>query len=120
MAWDTDRKSRLPADWRRRRIRVLRRDGYSCQAIEHGKRCGAPANQVDHVIAGDDHSLDNLQSLCASHHAKKSSQEGVAARAKYPNKRAPESHPGLIGGGTLKDYADKTRGFQRDERNLGS
>jgi 5-methylcytosine-specific restriction endonuclease McrA len=114
VAWDTDRKARLPSDWKRRRVKVLRRDGYSCQAIEQGRRCGAPANQVDHVIAGDDHSLDNLQSLCASHHAKKSSQEGVAARAKYPNKRPPESHPGLNDGGTLRQF------MNRDGRHLAS
>jgi 5-methylcytosine-specific restriction endonuclease McrA len=105
---------RLPPDWARRRIRVLRRDAYICQ------RCGAPATHVDHIIAGDNHELWNLQALCEPCHNRKTSQEGNAARNRYPTKRQPESHPGLIGGGTLKDYMDMARGFTRDDhRNLG-
>lgn len=81
--WEgSDRKSRLPDDWAKRRIRVLRRDGYRCH------ECGAPANQVDHIIPGDDHDLDNLRALCRRHHALKSSAEGNAAKPKRVN--APE------------------------------
>lgn len=99
MAWDTsDRKERLPADWTSRRVRVLRRDGYKCQARDsRGVQCGDPANQVDHIEPGDDHDYDNLQSLCRWHHARKSSAEGRAARKpRATQKRAPEAHPGLI------------------------
>lgn len=48
MAWDTsNRKAELPYDWTTRRVRVLRRDGYVCQARDSiGVQCGAPANQV--------------------------------------------------------------------------
>jgi 5-methylcytosine-specific restriction endonuclease McrA len=99
MPWDTsDRKSRLPADWSTRRVRVLRRDGYRCQARDSlGIMCGDPANQVDHIIAGTNDDYDNLQSLCRWHHARKSSAEGAAARKPRPRqRREPEAHPGML------------------------
>ena len=99
MAWDTsDRKARLPSDWSTRRVRVLRRDGYKCQARDSlNVMCGEPANQVDHIKPGDDHSLENLQALCRWHHARKSSAEGAAARRPRPRQaREPEQHPGLL------------------------
>lgn len=52
------RKDRLPPDWNTRRKIVLTRDNYTCYL------CGSNspiADTVDHVIAGDDHSLDNLK-----------------------------------------------------------
>jgi len=90
MAWNTDRKDRLPSDWVKRRAIVLKRDGHRC--VE----CGKPANQVDHIIAGDDHSFENLRALCRECHGKKSSAEGHAARSKKYSKRPPEKHPGYI------------------------
>lgn len=99
MAWENSgRKERLPADWPTRRVRVLRRDGYKCQAKHStGDLCGAPANQVDHVEPGDNHDLSNLQALCRWHHARKSSREGVAARRpRATQARPPETHPGLL------------------------
>jgi len=101
MAWSSstsDRAARLPSDWSSRRVRVLRRDGYRCQARDStGVLCGKPANQVDHVERGDDHSLDNLQALCRWHHARKSSREGAQARRpKATQRRAPEPHPGMV------------------------
>lgn len=99
MAWEnSDRKARLPRDWSTRRVRVLRRDGYKCQARDStGALCAAPANQVDHVEHGDNHDLSNLQALCRWHHARKSSREGVAARRpRQGQARPPEPHPGLL------------------------
>lgn len=99
MAWEgSTRKERLPEDWSLRRVRVLRRDGYRCQwRMSTGAPCGELANQVDHVIAGDDHGLDNLQALCRYHHARKSSAEGNAAHRARPTQRRPsEAHPGMI------------------------
>ena len=101
MAWDqgkSDRAQRLPSDWQRRRLRILRRDRYSCQArMSDGSKCLAPANQVDHKIPGDDHSEANLEALCTWHHARKSSAEGAAARRRRPSRYLPrESHPGLL------------------------
>lgn len=99
MAWEgSTRAERLPPDWPKRRLRVLRRDGYRCRAIDPhtGERCGEPARDVDHVERGDDHSLDNLQALCRWHHARKSAKEGASARGPRPTQnRLPEAHPGL-------------------------
>lgn len=93
MAWDNStRRERLPGDWQTRRIRVLRRDGYRCQARSvSGVPCHAPARDVDHVVPGDDHSLDNLQALCVECHKAKT----LAERPKLPpRRRRPEAHPG--------------------------
>jgi 5-methylcytosine-specific restriction endonuclease McrA len=70
----SNRRAWLPANWPALRRQVLARDDYTCQ------RCGDHAFEVDHVQAGDDHSLDNLQSLCEPCHARKSGREGRAAR----------------------------------------
>jgi hypothetical protein len=43
----------------------------------------------------DDHRLEALRSLCAEHHARKSSAEGNAARWKFTEKRPKPTHPGL-------------------------
>lgn len=101
MAWDkgvSARAERLPSDWQTRRMRVLRRDRYCCQARDSlGVQCGAPANQVDHVLPNDDHDYDNLQALCRWHHDRKSSAEGAAARRpKARQSRDPEPHPGFL------------------------
>lgn len=57
--WEgSTRKNRLPPDWQRRRRNVLRRDRGICHV------CGqAGADEVDHVIPGDDHSLGNLAAI---------------------------------------------------------
>lgn len=97
----SNRRERLPADWPRIRLRVLRRDGHRCtHTLNDGVRCGLPATDVDHVRPGDDHSESNLTSLCESHHQTKSGREGAAAmhakRRQIEKKfRRTESHPGL-------------------------
>ncbi len=98
---DSTRRNRLPRDWEARRRRVLLRDGNACQVkSETGIYCNAPANEVDHIERGDDHSLTNLRAICTPHHRAKSSAEGVAARAAKRASRArpDEPHPGLTGG----------------------
>lgn len=98
MAWqaDSERRSRLPSNWQSLRLEVLRRDRYRCQHRDypHGPKCMARANQVDHIQRGDDHSLKNLQALCRTHHALKSSREGVEARQAKAQDASPyEAHP---------------------------
>ena len=101
MAWDgSDRKSRLPDDWAARRLERLKKDGFRCtwKLPKTGERCPRKATDVDHRKPGDDHSMKNLQSLCATHHGKKSSFEGRQARQKRWGKiaRPAERHPGLL------------------------
>lgn len=84
----------LPDNWPSLRRRVLDRDAYRCQALDpHGFKCGAPATQVDHItpyyLGGAD-SLDNLQALCAHHHALKTSAEGIDARRRKTAARRAE------------------------------
>ena len=87
MAWSTsNRRSRLPKNWQALRHRVMKRDGHRCTAaitLPDGsrRRCPDAATDVDHVIAGDNHALDNLRAICRWHHDRKSAQEGQAALA---------------------------------------
>lgn len=91
----SDRSRRLPANWRRLRAGVLKRDGWLCQI--GGPDCQRLATQVDHIEPGDDHSFDNLQAVCARCHASKSAGEGIEARAAIQarGRRPTEQHPGL-------------------------
>lgn len=101
MPWpSTDRKERLPANWAALRRVVIRRDGGVCRCVGCkacrviGKFCRRPeANHVDHVVAGDDHRLLNLNLLCAPCHWAKTAHE--AAIAPHVSRRRPaEAHPG--------------------------
>lgn len=102
--WDTsDRKSRLPDDWEQIRKVVLTRCGNRCQHREEsGARCYQPATDVDHIERGDElgENYSNLQGLCTTHHAIKSSQEGHERRAELRAllKRPEEQNPGRIDG----------------------
>jgi 5-methylcytosine-specific restriction enzyme A len=100
MPWaaDSPRRARLPADWATIRAAVLERDDYHCQHVWQGNACGWRASDVDHIVRGDDHSMENLQSLCSHHHKIKSAREGNAARWTPPTahaRRPPERHPGM-------------------------
>lgn len=100
-AWHgSDRKARLPADWGRLRAVVLRRCGNRCEHVEDGLRCHDPATDVDHIIPGDSHVLENLQGLCNKHHLIKTARETNAARAEIRKLRKlpEEPQPGLING----------------------
>lgn len=89
------RKQRLPADWTARRMAVLARCNRRCEQIKStGWRCTNVATDVDHIVAGDNHELDNLQGLCRWHHNAKTTREALAARQKPPAKRKAEDHPG--------------------------
>ena len=91
MGWESsDRRGRLPADWPKRVAKVCRRAMGACEASEHDPRCDGLGSECDHIIAGDDHSLGNLQWLNAWCHKVKT------ARDRQAWKRQPEGHPGLI------------------------
>lgn len=97
MAWETsDRRARLPADWKKRVAAIWARDGGRCtwRLPKTGKRCPRKGADVDHIRNNDDHSPSNLRLLCRVHHDQKTQREAQRGRAKRP-KRAPEAHPGL-------------------------
>jgi len=98
MAWDSsDRRSRLPSDWARRRLRVLRRDGYRCQVRDAaGLKCLERGNEVDHIVAGDDHDYANLQTICRDHHEAKTLAEAKAAIQAKSRRRPAPRHPGSL------------------------
>ena len=80
MAWETsDRKSRLPSDWLKRRSEVFKIHGRRCYIFEDGRQCTNEAEDIDHVIPGDDDSLENLRPICRRCHRAKSSSEGWQA-----------------------------------------
>lgn len=94
---DSTRRTELPDNWYTElRPFVLHRDEYRCRWREGRTVCGHHANQVDHIVPGNDHRPENLQALCQHHHGVKSSREGNAARWRERAKRPPERHPGLI------------------------
>ena len=73
-----------------------------CQVrLSDGRICGRVSVDVDHIRAGDDHSLGNLRCICDWHHKAKSSGEGGRAfhaklsRSKKKFRRT-EKHPGLL------------------------
>src|SRR4051812_31899482 len=76
-AWaGSDRRRRLPPGWRTIRAHVLQRDPICRDA----SGCTSPSTDVDHIHAGDDDALSNLQGLCRRHHLAKSGREGATAR----------------------------------------
>lgn len=96
--WEgSNRRERLPRDWPLRRLIRLKLDNFECQAIraDTGEKCRAYANQCDHIVHGDDHRIENLQSLCEWHHLRKSGGEGGRANAQKRRKAQPQ-HPGII------------------------
>jgi 5-methylcytosine-specific restriction protein A len=69
------RSQRLPRGWRKLRRFVLSRDPL-CRI------CGqTPSTECDHIVPGDDHSLDNLQGVCGPCHTAKTQKEASEARA---------------------------------------
>lgn len=96
------RRDRLPADWPTIRKRILKRDRELCQVrMDNGEKCLDLSNEVDHIRSGDDHSEENLQTICRWHHKRKSSTEGAEALHRQRRKvrgsfRRDESHPGLL------------------------
>jgi 5-methylcytosine-specific restriction protein A len=75
VAWEgSTRRRRLPPDWERLRRRVLAHQPI-CNV------CGdAVSLQVDHVVPGDDHSIENLQGICDPCHKAKTQAEAIEAR----------------------------------------
>nr|WP_132120521.1 HNH endonuclease signature motif containing protein [Actinocrispum wychmicini] len=96
MSWtSSSRKSRLPAGWTALRLAVLKRDRFTCQI--QGPDCTTHATEVDHLVAGEDHRLENLRAVCSVCHGEKSAQEGNRAKARLRalRRRPADRHPGI-------------------------
>src|SRR3546814_17860281 len=65
------RSARLPSDWPKRRAQVKKRANNRCEARVHQPGCPGTGSECDHIIAGDDHSLSNLQWLSRDYHLAK-------------------------------------------------
>lgn len=97
MVWSTsDRRFRLPPDWGDIKRQVKHRAHGLCEATDHDPRCDGLGTDCDHIEAGDNHSLTNLQWLSAPCHTAKTARETAARnRANAALKRRPsEPHPG--------------------------
>ncbi|MGS2809409.1 HNH endonuclease [Nocardia sp. MW-W600-9] len=101
MAWGTGGTRKVSAEFRRNRPIVLARDAFQCQLRWQG--CTATAVEVDHrrnFARGGTDDLDNLQSVCAACHKRKTGREAAAARAELRRAaRHPDSlrkHPGYV------------------------
>jgi hypothetical protein len=99
--WATsDRRSRLPGNWRQLVLQARQRSGGRCEFIfPNGGRCRQPANGgVDHHVDPDDHRLESLRDLCHDHHMRKTQREALAARKTRQNGRLrpEEPHPGAM------------------------
>lgn len=90
------RHGRLPLGWDKTRGRVLSRDRFECQLAYPG--CRSIASDVDHIVAGDDNRLGNLQSVCFKCHRTKSSREGNKRMRQIRSRRSrpSERHPGSL------------------------
>nr|DAL38850.1 MAG TPA_asm: NinG recombination protein [Caudoviricetes sp.] len=73
--------------WKRKRLQILKRDGYMCQ---HCKRYGkaVPATTVHHIQHADEYpemafADKNLISLCEGCHNKQHPEKATAARGRY-------------------------------------
>lgn len=105
MAWGSGDPRTSTAQWRRTTDRVKRRDGYRCTWVENGARCDGPADEVDHVVEVSEGGTDadeNLRSLCADHHRRKTAAHANLVRWRHRRQRPDEPHPGMVddeGGG---------------------
>ena len=102
MPWTTsNRRQRLPTNWNKLRNKVLAKANYKCagldpdttpppssrEAVEgchrwHHPACDMRATDVDHIDAGDNHEISNLQALSHACHTAKTAHENAAAKAR--------------------------------------
>jgi 5-methylcytosine-specific restriction protein A len=106
MAWATStRAARLPRDWGAIRVQVRARAKGRCQGqdvlgvgiIGHAPTCDGIGSDADHITAGDNHSLDNLQWLSAACHRAKTARETARRNVERAGqRRRTERHPGAL------------------------
>lgn len=100
MPWTSGGKTRTGTrEHKRWRLAVLHRDLHQCQ-LRYPDRCTVTATEADHITAlhlgGAPLDPDNGRAACTPCHAKRSSDQGQAARrAQGLTHRPPAPHPGL-------------------------
>ena len=96
--YTSDRRYRLPSDWGRRKAAVRARARGRCQAASHAPGCNGVGTECDHIVAGDDHDLDNLQWLSHECHKAKTERENAerTRRRKLMRLHPSERQPGLL------------------------
>lgn len=74
-SWDrvSARNATRPRDWTSRRSKVLARDHFAC--VQCGTRTELEVDHIVPVARGGSWDLDNLQTLCRSHHRQKTYYE---------------------------------------------
>lgn len=113
MPWTTsNRRQRLPTNWNKLRKQVLAKANYKCAGLDpdttpppttreaqgsahrwHHPACTMRATDVDHINAGDNHELSNLQALSHACHTAKTTHENAAAKARIRATAARERPP---------------------------
>ena len=113
MPWTTsNRRQRLPTNWNKLRKQVLAKANHKCAGLDpaatppppttevlggghrwHHPACDMRATDVDHIIAGDNHELSNLQALSHACHTAKTAHENAAAKARIRAAAAREQPP---------------------------
>lgn len=113
MPWTTsDRRQRLPTNWNKLRKQVLAKANYKCAGLDpaitppptsrevqrgarrwHHPTCTMRATDVDHINAGDNHELSNLQALSHACHTAKTTHENAAAKARIRATATREQPP---------------------------
>lgn len=92
MNWATStRRSRLPRNWPKLVAMTKHRAKGKCQAQTHVADCDGYGRECDHIQAGDDHRMVNLQWLSTPCHKAKTQAEAAARRGSLRLPR--EQHP---------------------------
>ncbi|SFD14156.1 HNH endonuclease [Streptomyces aidingensis] len=96
-----------PQGWKTLRQEILNRDQHRCTWIDDGQRCTARGTDVDHIGNPNDHTPDNLRTLCGPHHRRRTALQARAARGETPPRKRPrDPHPGLL---TTETRLDRMR-----------
>jgi len=103
MPWDsTTASSRITSTYayREARLTALKRDAYTCQ-LAYPDICQGHATETDHITpvaaGGPIADPSALQAVCRPCHARKTSRDAAAGRARaLQERRPPPPHPGLL------------------------
>lgn len=66
-----------------------------CQAVSHAPGCDGIGTDCDHIKAGDDHRISNLQWLSGPCHKAKTAAEALIGRGAGSRKRPTPRPPGV-------------------------